>query len=184
LGIEPRLREEALQMLEGRGLILETARHLSRLLQDEELPAVVIGGVSVVLHGHVRTTVDVDILAEPPLERLVEVLTRSGYTFDPQRKEFSREGVPVHLVGPDLAGPVPQRPVEIEGIATVSLPRLLNMKLRTGTANVLRAQDLADVIGLIRQHSLGGDFVRLIDRDLRPEFRRLVRAIEQERGAP
>lgn len=167
-------------MLDGRGLILETARDLSRLFRERGIEAVVVGGVAVVLHGHVRTTVDVDVLATPPLECVAEVLEEAGYVYDPAMKEFRREGIPVHLVLPDRAGPVPVTPEEIDGITTVSLPRLINMKLRTGSKSLLRAQDMADVIGLVRHHALGGDFTRYIDRDLRPEFRRLIRALQQE----
>lgn len=62
------LRGQALRMLDGHRLIPETARELSRLFRERGVEAVVIGGVAVVLHGHVRTTVDVDVLATPPLE--------------------------------------------------------------------------------------------------------------------
>jgi hypothetical protein len=54
------------------------------------------------------------------------------------------------------------------------------MKLRSGTANLLRAQDLADVIGLIRCRKLTGEFARHLGRSLRPTFRKLARAIERE----
>jgi hypothetical protein len=69
---------------------------------------------------------------------------------------------------------------EIEGITTVSLADLIEMKLRSGTENLLRAQDLADVIGLIRRHQLSGEFARHLSKELRPEFRKLARAIRRE----
>jgi hypothetical protein len=72
------------------------------------------------------------------------------------------------------------RTVEIEGIATIPLQDLIAMKLRSGTKNLLRAQDLADVIGLIRHHKLTGGFARLLENSLRPTFRTLVRKIERE----
>jgi predicted nucleotidyltransferase len=55
------LPDEALLMLEGRGAVLETARHVSRILLAQHVPGAVIGGVSVTLHGHVRATSDVDV---------------------------------------------------------------------------------------------------------------------------
>ena len=69
----------------------------------------------------------------------------------------------------------------LESITTVSLTDLINMKLRSGTADLLRAVDLADVIGLIRHHRLKTDFAARLDKSLRPEFRKLVKSIEAAR---
>lgn len=88
----------------------------------------------------------------------------------------------MRLVTPDRAGPVPVARKESDGITTVTLPRLINMKLRTGSKNLLRAQDMADVIGLIRHHWLDGDFTRHIDRDPRLEYCRLIHALQQEQA--
>ena len=46
--------------------------------------------------------------------------------------------------------------------------------------NMLRAQDLADVIGLIRHNRLTSEFAKHLDKSLRPTFRKLVKAIQQE----
>ena len=62
----------------------------------------------------------------------------------------------------------------------MDLPELIEMKLRSGTTNLLRAQDLADVIGLIRVHGLSGEFARTLDKALRPAFRKIARAIARE----
>ena len=70
----------------------------------------------------------------------------------------------------------PRRRVEIDGIITVSLADLIEMKLESGSKNILRAQDMANVIGLIRQNGLGGEF----DKSMRPIYRKLVKAIKQE----
>jgi hypothetical protein len=63
---------------------------------------------------------------------------------------------------------------------TVSLADLIEMKLASVSRNLLRAQDMADVIGLIRHNRLGGDFARYLDKSLRPIYRKLVKAIRQE----
>ena len=174
------LRDEALRLLNKEGDILETARDVSRLLREAGLGGVVIGGVAVVLHGYVRTTMDVDVLVAPPLGPIADALAVHGYRFDPDRKEFSRRGVPVHLVTTDQAG-VPREPaVEIDGVVTVTLADLIGMKLRSGLGRVVRTQDLADVVALIRHHRLTGAFAARLDKPLRPEFRKLVRAIRRE----
>src|SRR5207253_874843 len=64
------LRHEALLMLDKRGAVLETARTISRIMRQHHVPGAIIGGVAVVLHGHVRTTKDVDVLVQQPLEQV------------------------------------------------------------------------------------------------------------------
>lgn len=174
------LRDEALNLMDGKGAILDTAREVSAWLREAGVAAPVVGGVAVVLHGHWRSTRDIDILAVSPLDCVAAVLLAHGYTHDPVRQEFVREGIPVHLVTAEQAGTSAPNTVEIEGVYSVALPDLIEMKLRSGTANLLRAQDLADVIGLIRHHRLTGQFARHLDRTLRPTFRKLARAIERE----
>ena len=174
------LRDEALLMLDRRGALLDIAREVSHLMRTAGIPGVVIGGVAVVLHGYVRTTKDIDIFLPLPLKPLADLLTANGYTFDPDRKEFVKQGVPVQLVLPEQVGKLSTTAIDIEGVTTVTLTDLINMKLRSGSTNPLRAQDLADVIGLIRQHQLPAGFTRHLDKGLRAAFRKLVRLIQQE----
>jgi hypothetical protein len=42
--------------------------------------------------------------------------------------------------------------IEIDGLGTVALAGLIEMKLHSDGKNFLRAQDLADGIGLLHQH--------------------------------
>jgi hypothetical protein len=176
------LRDEALLLLEKRGTILDLAREVSHLMRAAGIPGVVIGGVAVVLHGHVRTTKDIDIYLPPPLEIMADLLTANGFAFDRGKKEFVKDGVAVHLVLPEQIGSPPPQMVDIEGITTVALADLIGMKLRSGSANLLRAQDLADVIGLMRHHRLTSSFAHHLDKTLRPAFRKLARMIQRERA--
>jgi hypothetical protein len=174
------LRREALLLLDGRGAILSTARELSALIRAANLVGPVIGGVAVVLHGHVRTTVDIDIYTSKSASPIADLLVSHGFTHDQVRREFVRDSIPVLLVLADQLRAEPKQITEIDGITTVSLADLIEMKLRSGTANLLRAQDLADVIGLIRCHRLTGEFARHLDKSLRPSFRKLAKAIAAE----
>ena len=176
------LLDEALLILDKRGAVLDLAREVSRLMRNAGLPGVVIGGIAVVLHGHLRTTKDVDIFVNPPLKPLADLLTKNGFSFDRAERAFVKHGVPVHIVSPEQVGSVPKERVEIEGVTTVTLPDLIAMKLRSGSSNLLRAQDLADVIGLIRHHRLTGEFARHLDKTLRAPFRKLVRLIQREKS--
>jgi hypothetical protein len=175
------IREEALLTLQGRGAILDVARQVSDLLRAERIEGAVIGGVAVVLHGHVRTTVDVDVYA-PDHGRLAAVLRERGFGFEPDERQFVKDRVPVHLVTISQLEVPPSRFEDREGVLTVSLEDLINIKLRTGTRDPLRAQDLADVIGLIEANNLTSAFAPKIRKEHRPEFRKLVQAIQHRDG--
>lgn len=167
-------------MLEGESAILDAARDISRILREEGIRGAIVGGVAVGLHGHVRSTADVDVYVPEPLSVFADAMRRNGYAFDGRKREFRRAGIPVHVVTDEETGGAPKRVSEIRKITTVSLADLVNMKLRSGTASILRAQDLADVISLIRAHKLNGRFVPRVAPKLRAEFRRLVRAWKAE----
>lgn len=174
------LRDEALQLLDKRGKVLDIAREVSQLMRTAGIPGAVIGGIAVVLHGHIRTTKDVDIFAPPPLEPLADLLIAHGFLFDREEKAFIKCSVPVHLVLPEQVGSTLQETIELDGVTTTTLVDLVEMKLRTGSSNLLRAQDLADVIGLIRHHQLSSAFAQHLDKSLRPAFRKLARMIQKE----
>ena len=164
-------------MLDKRGAVLETAHSISRLLRQGKINGAVIGGIAVVLHGHVRTTRDVDVWVQGPLAEFGNLLEDHGATFDRKHKEFILDGIPVHLVAEEMAVPRPSGTVEIDGILTVSLADLINLKLHSGMKNIARAQDIADVIGLIRQRRLTAAFAGRLHKSLRAEFRKLVKAV-------
>lgn len=159
---------------------MDTARRVSALLRDHHIRGAVIGGVAVVLHGHVRTTRDVDVFVADPLVSFKPILESAGASFNPTRKEFILDSVPVHLVDQKMVLPAPKHFVVIEDVATIDLADLISLKLRSGTKNVTRAQDIADVIGLIRCHTLTSTFSSKIEKSLRPEFRKLVAAVKRE----
>jgi hypothetical protein len=161
------LRDEALNLLDRRGSILELAREISEIMRRENIRGAVIGGVAVVLHGHTRSTTDVDVFIDQPLQSIAEQLIREGFVYDKMNREFTRGGVPLHLVTRDQFDKPLKETVEIEGVTTVGLADLIEMKLASGTKNVLRAQDLADVIGLMRRNRLEADFANLFGREAR-----------------
>lgn len=54
-----------------------------RLLNEENVEYVVLGGHAVIAHGYLRTTGDMDIFVQPSLEnaeRILRVMERYGYT--------------------------------------------------------------------------------------------------------
>jgi hypothetical protein len=171
------LRNEALLMLDKRGALLEVSRQLSSIMQVNHISGAIIGGVAVVLHGHIRTTRDVDVWINQPLASFRPVLEAAGAKFDAKQRQFILESVPIHLVDSKMVRPPPKRTMTIENITTVTLADLINIKLRSGLSNIARAQDIADVIGLIRANNLRSNFAAKLDKGLRSEFRKLVKAI-------
>jgi hypothetical protein len=156
---------------------MTVARDASRVIREHDLCAAVIGGVAVVLHGHVRTTLDVDIYTADA-EALAAALRDAGFVWDIEHKQFMSNDVPLQLVTEALVPSPPRAFEDVQGIRTVSLADLLNIKLRSGAASILRAQDMADVIALMRTHRLTGAFAPRIDKALRPDFRKLLDAME------
>ena len=103
-------------------------------------------------------TADVDLFCPGSLDEFAAILRATGFLFDADKKEFVRNGVPVHLVSTDQIPTPPKEWIDIDGIRTVNLVDLINMKLKSGCRNLLRSQDLADVIGLIRKHGLESSY--------------------------
>ena len=170
------IRHEALLMLDKRGAILDTAREVSRVLKANKVRGAIIGGVAVVLHGHLRTTKDVDVYVADA-EAAYAALNGAGFRWDAKAREFDRGGVPVQFVTDDVIDPIPTRMTSIEEISTVNLGDLISIKLSSGLDNVLRSQDIADVIGLIKHHRLTGAFAPKIDKRFRADFKKLLRAL-------
>jgi len=175
------LRDEALLLLDGRGAILDVARDVTRVLRESKVEGAVIGGVAVVLHGYVRTTIDVDVLVGESPKLVAEALKDAGYSFHRAQREFRRGSVPVHLVTTRETRVAPHKLIEIDGVQTISLPDLINLKLSSGLRDPLRAIDLADVIGLIRARRLTTAFATKLVKNVRPEFRKLATAVAERR---
>jgi hypothetical protein len=165
-------------MLDKRGAVLATAREVTSLTAAAKIDACVIGGVAVVLHGHVRTTKDVDVYCED-LAAVRDVLIEVGWAWNAERREFQLGDVPVQLVDSRVAD-APRAAVELEGVRVASLADLITMKLRSGLRKIVRARDIADVIGLISDRGLRKTFAGRLGADVRDEFRRLVDAVERD----
>ena len=173
-GGRPLTSVQAMMMfLDKTGPVQETCRRLCANLDQEGLGFVIIGAFALAAHGFERATTDVDAcLRADDLERFRKrflgkeyqsVEGRSRRFYDPETQvTFDL------LVSGELAGrtsrnkvirfPSPSEAVELQGLRTVSLPRLVELKLVTW-----RLKDWADVIALIRANDLGEDFAEKLD---------------------
>jgi predicted nucleotidyltransferase len=135
-----------------------SALRVCRALNAARAKYLVIGGVACILHGHARTTDDVDILierTEANAERVLAALARVGYGFASEWSATEILKRPITLIGDDPAVDVftvawkvkyeqaaPRSSVvDVDGIEIplISLDDLIETK-RTG-----RLQDAADI---------------------------------------
>ncbi len=156
-----------------RGPVHETLDTLRRRLKDAGIDFVVIGAFALALHKYQRATSDVDVCMEPEdLVRFRRELVGSLYEpVEGRSRRFCdpRTQVTVDvLISGELAGrtsrnkeirfPSPAEATEIGGIPTVSLDRLIELKLVTW-----RLRDWADVVSLIQANNLGEDFAEQLN---------------------
>jgi hypothetical protein len=137
--------------------------NLIRLLNDENVEYVVLGGHAVIAHGYLRTTGDVDIFVSPSeknAERLLRVMNRYGYnngefelgdfTLVPNYLSFSRYDGWIDLMTFTLGVTFEEcyknrvvLTIQDTPINFISLPDLIKNKKAIG-----RPQDLRDLENL------------------------------------
>src|SRR5260221_547530 len=167
----------------------QTMRRVTSRLDEEHIPYALIGGMAIGLHGYVRVTKDVDLLTTSDgLNRIHERLVGRGYVvaFPGARKRLRdpQTGILIDLItsgeypGDGREKPVrfpdPSDSVELGGYRVLSLPRIIESKIVTGTTvDYRQLQDLGDVQAIIREVSLPLSFREQLDPSVRDEFDRL-----------
>jgi hypothetical protein len=189
---------EAFFMKEGK--VHTTLKRLSRNLDDEGIPYVIIGGMALNLWGYSRETVDVDLLlTREGLERFHDRLVGRGYvlafsgaskTFrDAETKvkvevitegEFPGDGKPKPVVFPDPATVSYSR----DGYSVVTLEKLIDLKLASGLSAPHRMKDLVDVQELIGALNLPVEFGDQLNESVRAEYQRLWSLAHYEDDGP
>src|SRR5262249_2299644 len=94
--------------------------------------------------------------------------------------EYPGDGKPKPVVFPDPG----ESSEEIAGIRTISLPKLIELKLASGMTAPDRLKDLADVQELIKAKGLGEDFAETLDEWVQEKFRELHQAVARARTRP
>ncbi|MGH7213901.1 MAG: hypothetical protein ACREIT_03980 [Tepidisphaeraceae bacterium] len=151
--------------------IISVARYLT-----SKIDAPVLGGIAVILHGYLRTTVDLDLYTSDRAMTNAQ-LRSAGARWDTARREHLYDDVRIHTVTPDDAGHVVERVSTIDGVRVVSLKDLIIIKLRCGLNNAHRGKDIGDVTELIGAVPLDKRFAGKLPTDLRAEFKKLVDAV-------
>lgn len=165
--------EEMLMFHAGRGPAPETLQRLRENLDRAGIEHVVIGAFALGAHGFARATNDVDVCVRAAdLKRFREQL--AGGVYEPVEGRTRRFRDPAtdatidFLISGELAGrtnrnsavrfPDPSEAIDIGGLRTVSLPRLIELKLVTW-----RFKDWGDVVELIRANKLDEAFAEKLD---------------------
>ncbi len=169
---------------------------LRRLVADLESHGIdynLIGAAALNRHGYQRFTTDIDLLMSPEgLQKFQDELVGLGYrpAFTGATKKFrsTNENVPVEII---VAGEYPgdgkPKPVQfhdpkenfvlIDGVKTVNLETLINLKLASGMTAHGRLKDLADVEELIKIKDLSESFAEHLNPFVREKFIELARGV-------
>jgi len=172
----------------------QTLTQITRRLSELGIPYAVVGGMALVAHGYLRTTVDVDLLVTPEgLKAIHEKLEGMGYLppFEGSKNlRDTRTGVRIEFIATgQYPGDGKPKPVafpdpaaasvaeEIDGVRYVNMPTLIELKLASGMTNPGRLRDLADVQELIRWLKLPKEFADRLSPYVRPRFIELSDAV-------
>jgi hypothetical protein len=163
-----------------------TLRRVTESLRVFDIPYAITGSMAMCLHGFMRVTGDVDLITtKEGLERIHARLTDLGLAvfFPGARKQLrdTTTNIPIKLViasgegkPNDIRFPDPFDSVELDGYTVLSLPRLIEGKIVTGTTvDYRQLQDLGDVQALIRELRLPLSFAEQLDPTVHREFERL-----------
>jgi len=189
---------EALRFFKGEGMLNDALGRLAADLDSKKIDYVVIGAIALNQHGFQRLTIDIDILLTPEgLERFQNELIGLGYrpAFEGARKKFqiTRENIPLEVItsgeypGDGMPKPVVfpeprQYSVEIDGVKTITLEKLVELKLASGISATHRLKDLADVQELIKVKGLDASFAERLDEYVRGKFLELYEAVRDAGG--
>ena len=155
----------------------------------------VIGAVALNQRGYRRFTEDIDLLLTAGgLEKFQEELVGLGYrpAFEGATKKFRTraENVPIEIFTEnEYPGDLKQKPVrfrnpaegqiEIDGIKTLELSRLIELKLASGMTAPHRLKDLADVQEVIKVKGLTAEYAEYLDPYVREKFLELQRPVAE-----
>lgn len=184
---------EGLRFFQGKGMINDALKRLAADLDRNGIDYAVIGAVALNQHGYRRFTEDIDLLLNSEgLDKFRENLVGLGYrpSFTGSKKKFrtTEENIPVEIIttgefpGDGLPKPV-QFPepdeiaVTIDGIKTISLEKLIELKLASGISAGDRLKDLADVQELIKLKNLDENFAEKLNEFVREKYLELFKAV-------
>ena len=187
--------EEGLRFFMGKSLLNNALRTVASDLETHGIDYIVIGAIALNQHGYRRFTEDIDLLlTKEGLEKFRDELIGLGYrpAFEGSTKTFrtTAENVPIEIItagefpGDGLPKPIKfpdpsESFVVIDGVKTLTLEKLIELKLASGMTAPDRLKDLADVQELIKTKSLDSSFATSLDKSVQDKFVELQKAVQQ-----
>ncbi|HMS40008.1 MAG TPA: hypothetical protein PKE69_07280 [Pyrinomonadaceae bacterium] len=185
--------QEGLRFFMGEGTLNETLRRVANDLEKRGIDYGLIGAVALNNYGYRRFTEDIDLLlTREGLEKFQTELVGLGYrpAFEGATKKFrtTQENVSVEIItSGEFPGDGKPKPVvfpnpndvsiEIDGIKTVNLETLIELKLASGMTAPHRLKDLADVQEIIKIKNLTAGFAEKLNPFVREKFLELQKAV-------
>ncbi|MBA3786489.1 MAG: hypothetical protein H0X15_13320 [Acidobacteria bacterium] len=186
--------QEGLRFFMGEGILNDTLRRVTKDLENHQIDYSVIGAVALNQHGYRRFTEDINLLlTKEGLEKFRNELIGKGYrpAFEGATKIFrtTQENVTVEVItSGEFPGDGKPKPVvfpnpsknqtEIDGVKTLILEKLIELKLASGMTALHRLKDLADVQELIKLKNLSAEFADKLNLFVREKFLELQTAVE------
>jgi hypothetical protein len=185
--------QEVDDFLMGESKVHRTLSRIARLLDELGIDFALAGGLAVGLRGHLRVTVDVDILITAEgLTRFKECWLGRGYVEKFSGSKGLRDtetGVPIDfLIAGEFPGDGRPKPISFPDPASIpevdapyrflDLRTLIELKLASGLSAPDRLVDLADVLALIRANGLPEAFSSSLDPSVREKYLELWRAAQ------
>lgn len=186
--------QEGLRFFMGEGILNDTLRRVTKDLENHQIDYSVIGAVALNQHGYRRFTEDINLLlTKEGLEKFRNELIGKGYrpAFEGATKIFrtTQENVTVEVItSGEFPGDGKPKPVvfpnpsknqtEIDGVKTLILEKLIELKLASGMTAPHRLKDLADVQELIKLKNLSAEFADKLNLFVREKFLELQTAVE------
>jgi hypothetical protein len=205
--LEERLRRggpEAIRFCEdlifGDDRITRTLQRLDEGLAAVQIPYAVFGDLACIVHGHVCTTCDIELLLGVSDVSRIQLLDGNGYSFGGAAKTFRDDetGVAIRWIasgtrigaggGGALTFPSPRDLareidglIEVDGVIHVGLARLIELKLASFVWGVGLLGDGADVESLIDARDLPASFADGLNSSLRGAYMRLWDGVAESR---
>ena len=182
--------------------LLSTARKLHRSLARQDIAYVIIGGLSVIRNGAIRTTQDVDILIRKDDWPRIRELLAEGFRIEIDTAVDRDTNIPVDILFAgddwDMILPLPDPGAVLEYDSELqanflTLPAVLELKTATYLQKKrdegieIAAKDLADVVQLLdnNQERLFPELLEGIHPRIRKELTRIQKKLRRRgKGAP
>ena len=184
---------EGVRFFKGKGMLNKALKRIAADLDRHGIDYAAIGAIALNRHGYKRFTEDIDLLlTREGLEKFREKLVGLGYrpAYEGAQKKFrtTDENIPVDIiVSGEYPGDGLPKPVEfpnpsdfvvvIDGVNTISLEKLIELKLASGMTAGDRLKDLADVQELIKLKGLNAEFADRLNKYVRAKYIELYDAV-------